>query len=43
MDLLTKIVREKRRVAGISETDAIDALGTEISALLDYARRVSAD
>jgi hypothetical protein len=36
-DLLHKVIREKKRAAGISENAAIDALGTEIAALLDYA------
>jgi hypothetical protein len=36
-DLLAKIVLEKRRVGGMSKPDAIDAVGTEVAALLNYA------
>ena len=37
-DLLKKIIIEKKRARnGMTETDAIDALGTQIAAQLDYA------
>jgi hypothetical protein len=36
-DLLGKIVQEKRNARGLSKTDAIDAVGTEVAALFDYA------
>lgn len=36
-DLLAKIVLEKRRATGMSKPDAIDAIGTDIAALLNYA------
>jgi hypothetical protein len=36
-DLLEKIVQEKRNARGLTKTDAIDAVGTEVAALFDYA------
>jgi hypothetical protein len=36
-DLLTKIVQERSRATGRSNTVALDALATEIAALIDYA------